>query len=70
MSNNTKQDKLVPKVQMMNNDRLTASVSQLIIPRVLSVYTQTNSIDKLTNYYTHRDTYIYIYQSGARKPIL
>ena len=38
MSNNIKQDELVPKVQILNNDRLTASVSQLglIIPRVLS----------------------------------
>ena len=60
MSNNKKQDELVPKVQTMNNDRLTASVSQLIIPRVLSVYRQTNSIDKLTNYYTHRHRHIHI----------
>ena len=50
MSNNIKQ--LVPKVQIFNYDRLTASVSQLGLskPRVL-IYGQTDSIDKLMNYY-------------------
>jgi len=52
----------VPKVRILTNDRLTASVSQLIIPRVV-VYRQSDSIDKLTNYHTHRERQRHIHIS-------